>query len=584
MGLFRKCCGLLIIYLMLILSVGLSPVSAADINGTDEGDYVMADSDMIASITTDAPNGWWSMLPYWDFKTEYYKNGSGRTAPTDDTPIECGLLYGHDQAVNSLDDRYDDMVKNARNIIRISDEYALKHNETCYDSGSPTKWRHVPRQQLMQVYQNNYLNFKAAQKGLLAYYNSMTPIMGVTTCGGTIIGGICALIANCCCKITKQVAEALVVDGSTQVTAQGTGNVALTTASTVGVVTHTTLGTVILVISTVANWVLAVICGSISGDLGYHNSILSKIESKLGTLEADGLGIEAQTWLDRKSVNVINNWTEAIEKDLNISGNDTVDRGYVLDYYRLLGYDVINYTNTKTLYDKGQKNNEAQKEEEKKDIPPVENNNPTTCVIDNSTFNNSTVKPLPSTIDEVNNSTNKTLIAPVLTKKNTDLMVEFSKNHKSIAPTKTPVDNSGAEFLHRLSMDDYGIFPDWDPWVKPSDAPHMKSHYKWYQCFQAIWDAVKIVCFWIYFAIAMVVYAIYWLFDFLIIHPITVLIGLISFQDELTETADYLESLNTNGFSNDTNNVEPDVETGGYDVHINYVQVKVPVGNNSTSA
>jgi hypothetical protein len=571
MALKRKCCGLLIIYLILILSFG---VSAADTNSTEKVDYKMVDTDMIASITTDAPSGWWSMLPYWDFITEYYISGSGRIAPTEKTPIDCGLLYGHDKAVNDLRTIYDSMTNNADDIIRLSDEYALKHNETCYDSGSPTKWKHVPRQQLMQIYQNNYLNFKATQKSLIAYYNSLTPVMITTTGGTAVLGTACAFGLKTFFKcMAEEVPAELVVNGA-NVASTAPGMSWAKIGAFWARVIHSTVFGVLMGIGAVLDWAGTLICTSLSGDIGLRTSRLADLESKLGSWEAGGLGIEAQTWLDRKSINVITNWTEAIEKDLNISGNNSTDRGYVLDYYRLLGYDVINYTNTKTLYDKVQEVNKEDEDEEEF-IPPTENNSTSACVMDKN-YTENTARPEPI-VEEDNNTT---VVEPVLIKKTNDLMAEFSKNHKTYPPTKTALDNSGAELLHKLMLDGCSVFPDWDPWVKPSMAPHMKSHYKWYQFFQAIWDAIKIVCFWIGFAIAMVLYTIYWLVDFLLIRPIVVLVKLLSFQDELKETTDYLSNLVV---SEESNESTPHVETGGYNVNINYVQMKVPVGNNSTT-
>jgi hypothetical protein len=585
MGLKRKCCGLLIIYLVLILSIGLSPVSATGTNGTENGDYVMADSNIIASITTDAPNGWWSMLPYWDFKTEYYGKDSGRKAPTSKDAIDCGALYGHDTATNDLDKIYDSMNGNAESIIVICDAYAARHNETCYDSGSPTKWNHVPRAALLQIYQNNFLTFKAAQKALIAYYNSLTPFLafvgaagaiGAVSSGYNLLKVIIPKIKDLIAKsATANVADTVVEETMTAPAclplrigagiARGVVNTVSFIASNFGTLVGLSGGSII---------------GSILLDVGLHNSKLAKIESKLGSWEAEGLAVEAQTFLNTPSINKIDNWTAAIEKDLNISGNDTVDRGYVLDYYRLLGYDVINYTNTKTLYD--QMNSTVETKEEPVPVPGIVNNSSTQNITPD---NNSTIKPLSTPlITGVNNSTNKTVPEPVLTKKTNNLMDEFARTHKADIPNKVVPEVGSADFIKDLSMDNFNILPPWDPWVTPDMAPHMKSHYKWYQFCQAIYDAIKIVCFWISFVIIMIAYTLYWIIDLVFISPFITLFGLIGFIKDYNEMKDYTDSVNNQIIGNDTNDsVDTNVNTGGYDVHINYVQVKVPVGNNSTA-
>jgi hypothetical protein len=580
MGLFRKCCGLLIIYLILIVSVGLSPVSAGDSNGTEEGDYAMGDSNIIANITTDAPNGWWSMLPYWDFKNEYYNKDSGRTAPTSGKAIDCGLLAGHDQATDDLDKAYDGMYNNAESILTICDEYAIKHNETCYDSGSPTKWRYVPRQQLLQIYQNNFLTFKAAQKALIAYYNSLTPILACCGAGGGI-----GVIAGCYSigKVIINKCKSIGVDASLSKIADTAVEETMTAPScwVFKVAASIAKGIVDIISFIAANLAACVgiaggsIVGGICLDVGLHNSKLAQLESKLGSWEAEGLAVEAQTFLNTPSINKIDNWTTAIEKDLIISGNNSTDRGYVLDYYRLLGYDVINYTNTKTLHD--QMNNTVETKEEE-DVPVVNNST------ENITVNNSTIKPLSAPlITGVNNSTNKTVPEPVLTKKNIDLMTEFSRTHKADIPNKVVPEVGSTDFIKDLSMDNFKLLPPWDPWVKPSMAPHMKSHYKWYQFCQAIWDAIKIVCFWIGFVISMVLYTLYWIVDLVFIRPFITLFGLIGFIKDYNEIKDYTDSVTNQIVDNDTNNTVYNGRTTGYDVHINYVQVKVPVGNNSTT-
>jgi hypothetical protein len=58
-------------------------------------------------------------------------------------------------------------------------------------------------------------------------------------------------------------------------------------------------------------------------------------------------------------------------------------------------------------------------------------------------------------------------------------------------PDKVIVEEGLTDFMKDLTLENFDVFPEWDPWVKPSDAPHM-GHYKWYQFYKYIWDAIKI--------------------------------------------------------------------------------------------
>jgi hypothetical protein len=82
-------------------------------------------------------------------------------------------------------------------------------------------------------------------------------------------------------------------------------------------------------------------------------------------------------------------------------------------------------------------------------------------------------------------------------------------------------------------------------------APHM-GHYKWYQFYKYIWDAIKIACFWIGFVIIMVVYTLYWLIDFIIIEPIVSCVKCCIYLVEITLFHDNFDS----EFSNSNQDIQ----------------------------
>ncbi|MDR2873495.1 MAG: hypothetical protein LBV42_01925 [Methanobrevibacter sp.] len=179
------------------------------------------------------------------------------------------------------------------------------------------------------------------------------------------------------------------------------------------------------------------------------------------------------------------NYADALHSDLNKSTSEA-EKELVLQDYKLKGY-TITYLYNDTSVDVNITNN--------------------------------------STAGDLNNSINKTVVMS-----NDIILNDTNSSNFFIRPSK--VNNSFnvsnyKPFTPKLVNPDFGVpklpdlvvIPDWDPWIKPSDAPSM-GHYKWYEFYKYIWDAIKIACFWIGFVIIMIVYTIYWLLDFLIIEPI----------------------------------------------------------------
>ncbi|MDR2873728.1 MAG: hypothetical protein LBV42_03160 [Methanobrevibacter sp.] len=488
---FKKIIGLLIVYFIITLSI-VPAFNAADSNngtGSDNGNKgngtsgnnstvnstVNISTEHYYSLNNNLGNGWDVRYPYYNFSSSYYKDGV--SINKDGTVDYGGLLAPHDKANNRLVSEKDSFKSNVDSIVDIANKTFEMYPDTYYDSGSNSSFRHVPRAQLALM-QDNYRRLNSSAHDMEDFYNLGGGEVGMMFGGFVpIIGAITSFAFTSEWVDERQrwksaLGAEYTFNGPLYAMYKASKIIAEIASFTTKVVIGCLLG------------VFSAIAGLSTTFIGVDFDVQhSKALDLVGEVDNNYNDLMNES-VTAPNVNKLN-YADALHSDLNRTTNET-EKELVLQDYKLKGY-TITYLYNDTSVDVNITNN--------------------------------------STAGDLNNSINKTVAMS-----NDIILNDTNSSNFFIRPSK--VNNSFnvssyKPFTPRVVNPDFGIpklpdlviIPDWDPWVTPDMAPTM-GHYKWYQFYKYVWDAIKIACFWIGFVIALILYTIYWLLDFLIIEPI----------------------------------------------------------------